>query len=164
MDSLKIVQRLEELYPERSLLLETNLHEKVLPAIGKAVNAARPMIWAGLYRNVLREPSATFFAEDRRRRLGKTLDQYKEANGGDAAWSLAYEGLESLRAEFDQHKTVEGPFLLGNTVSYGDFLIVAILNWLEITDKQVYEGFVGHDERFKRLHEACRPWLKRDDH
>ena len=164
MDSLNIAHKLEELYPQPSLLLNLSLHDKVLPAIGKAVNAARPMIWAGLYRNVLPEPSATFFAEDRERRKGKTLEQFKADEGGEKAWRLAHEGLEELRTELTQHKRDDGPFVLGSTPSYGDFLIVAIFNWLEIADEEVYEGFVGFDERFRRLHEACRPWLGRNDH
>ena len=164
MDSLNIAHKLEELYPQPSLLLHLGLHEKVLPAIGKAVNAARPMIWAGLYRNVLREPSASFFAEDRRRRKGKTLEQFQTDEGGEKAWHLAHEGLESLKVELSHHKKDDGPFVLGSAVSYGDFLIAAIFHWLETTDREVYEGFVGFDERFRRLHEACRPWLARNDY
>ena len=134
MDSLKIVERLETLYPQPSLYLETKTHEKVLPAIGKAVNAARPMIMATVCRNVLREPSAPWFAADRERRFGKTLDEYERDEGGDAAWDAAQKGLESLKLEMKQQKKDDGPFVLGSTVSYGDFLIAAIFTWLERVD------------------------------
>lgn len=63
-----------------------------------------------------------------------------------------------------RHRRDDGPFLLGSTVSYGDFLIAAGLTWLEMADKMVYKKFVGYDKCFEELHEACRPWLKRDEH
>jgi glutathione S-transferase len=121
------------------------------------------MIMATVCRNVLRERSASWFAEDRQRRFGKTLDQYERDEGGDVAWQAAQKGLESLKLEIQQNKRDDGPFVLGSTITYGDFLVAAIFNWLERVHPAVYGKFVGYDESFKKLHEACRPWLKRDD-
>jgi glutathione S-transferase len=164
MESRMIVDKLEVLYPDPSLHLEAKAHDEILPALGKAVNAARPMILAAVWRNVLREPSASFFAEDRRQRFGKTLDQLEQDDGGDKGWAAAQKALECLRLEMKQHKNDDGPFLLGSRVSYGDFLITAIFTWLERADSRVFERFVGYDESFRRVYEACRPWLERDGH
>ena len=164
MDSRRIVDKLEALYPDPSLHLEANAHDKILPALGKVVNAARPMILAAVWRNVLREPSASFFAKDRHRRFGKTLDQLEREDGGDKAWAAAQIGLESLKLDMKQHKKDDGPFLFGSNVSYGDFLITAIFTWLERADSRIFEKFVGYDESFRRVYEACGPWLERDGH
>ena len=164
MDSRKIVDKLEALYPHPSLHLEANAHDRILSTLGKAVNAARPMILAAVWRNVLREPSASFFAEDRQRRFGKTIDQLEMDDGGDEAWAAAQRGLESLKLEMKQHKNDNGPFLLGSSLSYGDFLITAIFTWLERADSRIFEKFVGYDESFRSTYEARRPWLERDGH
>ena len=53
--------------------------------------------------------------------------------------------------------------MLGSQVSYADFLAVAVFECLERCDVESYEKVIGYDPVFKNLHEACRPWLERDD-
>lgn len=111
----------------------------------------------------LDEPSRSWFAEDRKRRLGMTLEEFAKVKGGEAAWPGTEEGLKKLQGLLTAHKKDEGPFILGSTVSYGDFIIVTLFEGLERIRKDRYEKLVAYDERFKKLHEACRPWLKKDD-
>ena len=164
MDSFNIAEKFESLYPEPSLHLDNVVYKKVQKALGAAVGPLRYMVLAAVQRNVLREPSASWFAEDRTQRFGKTLDQLEKDEGGETAWSAAKDGLEMLKVEMTEHKQDEGPFVLGSTVSYGDLIIAAFFTWFEKADSVLYERFVGYDETFGKHHEACRPWLARDSH
>jgi hypothetical protein len=48
--------------------------------------------------------------------------------------------------------------------SYSDFIIVGMLHFLKVIDEKIYERIVGMDDSFAKVYDACKPWLKRDDH
>lgn len=56
-----------------------------------------------------------------------------------------------------------GPFLMGNEVSYGDFLLVSMLQFFKCVDEAVFGRVLAIDEAFGRVYEACGPWLERAD-
>ena len=164
MDSMAINQKLDSLHPEPSLHLDLKVHEKIQKTLGAAIGPARGMIIPIVPRTVLREPSTSWFIKDREKKFGKTLDQYEKDEGGEAAWNATQSRLEQLKQEVSQHKRDDGPFVLGSAVSYSDIMIASVFAWIEKTDGDLFEKFVGYDESFKKLYEACRPWLARDDH
>ncbi len=163
MDSQKIVEKLEQLHPEPSLYLDTKVHESVYGAVASTIDASISTIIPAAQRNILREPSASWHAADRERRFGKSLEQLEEDEGGEKAWDAVKHGLEALKAELSKHKRDDGPFVLGGTVSYGDFLIAGFFEWLKRADDTLYERFIGYDASFKEHHEACQPCLAKDD-
>lgn len=48
--------------------------------------------------------------------------------------------------------------------SYSDFIIVGMLHFLQRIDEKIYERVVSMDDSLAKVYDACRPWLKRDDH
>lgn len=56
----------------------------------------------------------------------------------------------------------EGPYFLGETVSYADFIFVGMLHFMRRIDEELYRRYCGFDKAFERLYEACGEWLKRD--
>lgn len=163
MDSQTIVEKLEELHPEPKLHLETGIHEAVRDAIKELIGALKAPLFLGAQRNVLREPSASWFAEDRARRFGKSLEQMDADEGGEKAWKAAQPGLDALSAVLSKHKRDDGPFILGQEVCYGDFLVAGFFDWIQKSDTAIYQRMMEYDARFKPLCEACQPWMAKDN-
>lgn len=164
MDSEAIVNALERLHPERSLQINRGIHKDVHEALLPMIAALRPVLLPAVRRGVLREPSASWFAEDRERRFGKSLDQLEREEGGEKAWDAVGPALGGLQAQLERHRVDKGPFVLGSAVSYGDFLVAGVFEWIRRADAALFERIVSLAPVFKSHHEACNPWLARDDH
>ena len=128
MDSWKIAEKLESLYPEPPLHLGEKSNETVQNAVGSLLNALVPRILLASQRNIMREPSTSWHAKDREQRFGKSLEQLDSEDGGEKAWNAAQSCLESLRNELSKSKRDDGPFVLGQTVSYADFAIAGFFD------------------------------------
>jgi glutathione S-transferase len=60
----------------------------------------------------------------------------------------------------------DGPFFMGQTVSYAGFILVGFLQFLKRLshDNDLFNRVVQVDQSFLVLYEACAEWLKRDDY
>lgn len=114
MNSLTIVSALENLYPEPSLHLDTNLHleaEKVVESV------ALTIWWDGLVftQDVCLSPrSREFFKRTRKDVFGASLEELAELKGGEGAWREAEkEGgvFEGLRGFLTRYKR-DGEWLI----------------------------------------------------
>lgn len=164
MDSQKIVHALESRYPDPSLHLDTQTSRPIHKALVSIINPLRPIVLPAVQRNVLREPSASWFAEDRKRRSGRSLEQLETDEGGEKAWDATLPGLDALLSQLSMHKRDDGPFVLGSQVSYGDFFVAGVLQWIQIANEELYQRLVRYDPSFRMHHAACRPWLIRDSY
>ena len=54
--------------------------------------------------------------------------------------------------------------LIGDTVSYADFVIVGFLQFCKRIDQSYYDRVVEVDPAFGRLYDASKEWLARDDY
>lgn len=54
--------------------------------------------------------------------------------------------------------------LMGNTVSYADFILVSALHFTKVLGQDFYDRVVAHDKALDDLYKACAKWLERDDH
>lgn len=145
--------------------LDAGIHNEILEAVDAAVMAVVPNALVQLLK-ILPERSATFFAEDRKKRFGISLEELAKAKGGAAGWEAARAPggpLDKLRDVLTKHRRDEGPFALGSQVSYGDFIAASLFECLERTDIDSYHQLMSFDDQFKTLHNKCRPWLQRDD-
>lgn len=116
MNSLSIVHALESLCPEPSLHLDTGLHleaEKVVQALALVV------WWDGMVytQDVCLSPrSREFFKRTRKEVFGATLEELRDAKGGEGAWVEAEgEGgvMEGMGRFLAEHKRDgESPRLL----------------------------------------------------
>lgn len=165
MNSANIAPALEELHPSPPLHLEAQLHGPITEAVE---NLAGVIWWdtLALVPSILPPRSATYFAETRKATFGMSLQEVAAIKGGEQAWKTAAGpggAAEKLGDLLSKHRKDEGPFVLGSEPSYGDFVAASLFECVERCCKEDYEKLVGLDERFRMLHEACRPWLVRDD-
>jgi glutathione S-transferase len=86
-----------------------------------------------------------------------TLEVYEVKHGGESAWERAISGLQQLAAILKEDRS--GPFCLGGTLSYADFLIVGLLERCRCLQDGIYERIVGIDSAFQDVYDACnRGW------
>jgi glutathione S-transferase len=90
------------------------------------------------------------------------VDQLEKEKGGELAWNEAEPALRGATALLKEN---QGPFFLGETVSYADLVWATVL----LFSKRMGMGFF--EEALKRsgdaqvhldLLEAVRPWSERD--
>jgi hypothetical protein len=165
MNSANIAPILESLRPTPSLHLDAELHGPITEA---AEGLGAVVWWRMLARakDLLPERSASYFMETRKATFGASLEELAVLKGGPEAWEAAAAPggpAEKLRDVLTKHRKDEGPFALGSQPSYGDFIAAGMFECFERCHPEDYEKLVGLDPTFRALHEACRPWLVRDD-
>lgn len=164
MESAIIVKKLEAAHPEPPLPLELDLLKEMDPITGKVLGPLMPLIMPCVRRDVIRKESEEWFKKDRERRFGAPEEEYERERGGEVAWKGAELGQQQMASFLKAKKRDEGPFILGSTVSYPDFVLTARCVFVRFIGEDNYERFVGPVEGLRELHEACKPWFERDDH
>ncbi|KAG8529232.1 uncharacterized protein KY384_005867 [Bacidia gigantensis] len=161
MDSQRIAQELEKLYPEPSLYLDDPILQEVLEAFATLSPAIAGVYLPKCARNVQTPRSKEYFERTRSAKYGMPLDQLEQETGGDDAFKRAKPGLkmvgEVLRAK-------GGPFCLGEVVSYADIVILGASVMFERIGEGVFEKFVEIEPSIRRLVEASGNLLDRVDH
>ncbi|KAK3670991.1 hypothetical protein LTR78_009107 [Recurvomyces mirabilis] len=163
MGSEVLVDRLEQTYPEPSMHLNSNVHKLAEDICDRIMANAAPDFMVLVVDNWLQEPSKSWFAKDRIRRLGMTVQECRQKAGGEVARPKIEEVSAELRDLLSKHKTDEGPFILGSAVSYGDFVVGGLFEGLKRMDPEHYQTFIDYDQSFRKLHEAMKPWVQRDN-
>ncbi|TVY31332.1 Glutathione S-transferase-like protein [Lachnellula subtilissima] len=149
MESQAIAQRLEK-RPSHSIPTPR------LPAPPK-----RGLWQPAVPANLLNPSSKEYFERTRHERLGKPLAQLAQESGGEEAWMAAMPEMKELGALL---KAEGGPFVMGKTPSYADFVIVGWLQFFKTIDVKLYERVVSIEPAFGTLYDASKQWLERDDH
>ena len=93
-----------------------------------------------------------------------TLEELeKSEKGGEKAWESAAPHLSELAGLLKENG---GSFFMGTTVSYADFVVVGLFQFLKCIsyDGDVFDRAMQTDPSFPALYEACAEWLKRDDY
>lgn len=111
--------------------------------------------------SILNENSREYFERTRAEALGKTLQEYASTDGGEEAWIEALPGIKGLGSIIGKE---EGPFVMGDTPSYADFVIVGMLQFFKEVDEDIYERLVKTEPEFGKLYDVCRHWLERNGH
>ena len=164
MDSLAIAKVLEKLQPEPSLHLDNGYTDRCQTAVLETQKAIMPIAMPRIPTKVLNEASAGYFRETREKRVGMTLPELAKSEKAQNAWTYAQPGIDELKAILHEHE--EGPYVMGKTVSFADFIIAGFWRFMEILDESgdLFERGMKMDEAFPRHYEACEEWLRRDDH
>ncbi|KAM5354961.1 hypothetical protein ACJ41O_001607 [Fusarium nematophilum] len=162
MNSRVIIAELERRYPPPkwpSLHLDDPILQKAYELTIEIADPLWPVIIPQIPRTVLNTKSADYFWATRKEEFGMSLDEYEATQGGEGAWDKSKAEFQKIAGVLKERG---GPFFLGETVSYGDFVLVGFLHFLRRA--------VG-DEKFKRvegwpevitLYQACEKWLQRD--
>lgn len=148
-----IIQALEDLKPEPSLFYTSprsvDFRIRFWPALVPIVQLA-----VGHVPNILSERSAEFFAQKRRNRWGKSLEQWIAEHPAKEAFAAAEPRLQELG---DWIEGTPGPFIDGDQPGYADFTIVSILGFVKAIGLQdVFEEVLGMHPALERLYDAVK--------
>jgi glutathione S-transferase len=166
MESTAIAYKLEELYPQPSLQLESGMHEKAQQAGMKLGGPLLPLFMPIAGRDMIRADSQPWFYEAREKMFGMPLDEYERLNKNEGMWEKAKPGMAAMRDLCTDNKVDDGPFILGSKPSYGDMRAVALLEGFRRMQQAMFDRIVDFDEKgnVRRMWEACQGWMERDDH
>jgi len=162
MDSMAIAEKLEDLHPLPSLRLDSRTHDKAKAVMGRLAGPLLPVFMPRIGRNLIVDSSSEHFYTTKQKAFGMSLDEFEAKKGGEQAWQAAQPGLEALKALLSEHKVDKGSFVLGSKVSYGDFVVVAMLEGLRRIDQEIYDKIAKCDGSIEQLHRACEPWIEDD--
>jgi glutathione S-transferase len=162
MESKAIALALEQEFPEPSVHLDSPVLKTVEEAMVVVYRYMKSVLMPRMPRECLSGPTIAWHREVREQSFGMTLEEVEAKYGGEPAWEKAMPGFESLAAILKHDPS--GPFCLGSTPSYADFLINGFLEWCRCLAGGIFERVVGIDQAFKDVYDACAPWLERNDH
>jgi len=162
MDSHEIAKRIERLYPQPSVGLDDDVLEEVTQLTKEILVSFLPDL-IPLSRDTMDESGRAWFEADRSALLRMSCDEYARLYGGEMAWGNAKGSLVKLKAALNEHKTSEGPFVRGATVTQADFVVVSFLEWARVVgDGDIYRRIVEFVPDLARLRNACEPWFSGD--
>lgn len=169
MDSKAIARALEQDHPEPPLhlddsdspylaQLERHLEERLMPTL-------RPLFVPLVPQHLLREASLDYFRRTREQALGMTLNEFAAREGRD--FSKAAPHLRTVSGWLREKD--DGPYFMGATVSYVDFVWAGILLFARRADPsgQKLDALLeatGDAGVHRALLDALAPLAKRDDH
>ncbi|OAA73053.1 Glutathione S-transferase, protein [Akanthomyces lecanii RCEF 1005] len=151
MGALNIIQALEEIQPEHPLLYDTPRSVEFRSRFGPALAPVLQAV-AGNVAGILSERSAAAFAEKRRKRWGKTVEQWAAEHPMSEALVAAKPRLEEFG---DWLELVPGPFVHGDQPSYADFTVVSVLEFARAVGfAEAVEAVVGMHPSLKIIYQA----------
>nr|POF01218.1 glutathione s-transferase-like protein usts [Quercus suber] len=164
MDSLVIAHALEALHPKSPLHLDSSYVTRVQASVNKILDALS-LIWTPRLEMLLTSESTEYVSRKQAQRIGMTLTEMVQRCGdGTAAWRTAEPALEELRTLL--HECPDGPFLMGVTVSFADFVLAGLCRYLErlSVEGDLFKKLMESVDLLSKHYEACRPWLIRDNY
>jgi predicted transcriptional regulator len=112
---------------------------------------------------LLNPRSAEYFEETRAKRFGMSLaDLGKSDLSGEVAWKNAEPSAKKLA---DILKEKPGDFVLGEEVSFSDFVIGGMFVMLKLLDKNgdLYDRLVGMDDALKKHCQSVAGFFEKDN-
>lgn len=164
MESMDIAEKLEALYPEPTLQMDKDDHRKVQATIDAATFPVLAFVMPPV-RDLFDDETRAWFEEDRKGRLGMSLDEFAAAKGTEESWKALIPEFERIAKELRAMRVDEGPFILGSKVSYSDFIVCGFVEMFKrIEGGKTYKRLIAVDPIYKEINDACGEWLARDDH
>lgn len=160
MESTAIAEAIEAMYPEPEVHLDAPVLQDVMVTLWSCVEPLIPMLVPRMPRECLSGTSISFHIEARKVTFGMSLDELEARHGG-GAWEKALPGLSRLATILKQDPT--GPFCLGKTPSYADFVIVGFLEWAKCLGGGIFEDLLQLDLVYERLYASCKLWLQKNN-
>lgn len=164
MDSYKIAAAIDKLHPSPALDLNSPYQARVEQIGAKITSSIVPLIYSRVPVNILNQASVEYWYTTRRQRLGMTVQEYEEKNGGEGAYAGAEPYIKQMT---ELLKEKEGPFFMGSQVTCADFEWVALLVFFKRVDEAIYAEVLersGDEAVHKSLLNACASWLERNDY
>lgn len=163
MDSYKIVDFIEAKYPEPSVHLNDPMQSRLRASMVKFMTQMVPIYVPGVAKNILGDKSIDFFLATRQEDVGMPLFEYGEKNSPgalDRAEPFAREITKLLK------ENSSGPYFLGDTVSYTDFIWGGILLFFQCLGEKEFQEVLektGDADVHTKFLEGLSAWTKRND-
>ena len=167
MESKKIAQYLEEKHPSPPLHLnapELAKLESLLPALHTRDSLVR-VYFPLVPQRILSGYSQEYWRRTREEWIGQSIPDFERTSTLEQAFEASAPILKQV-TELLQSKP-EGPFFLGKTVSYVDFVWGAYFLWMREMGDEVFDLFVratGDAEANLDFFRALSEWWGRNDH
>ncbi|KAF1915049.1 hypothetical protein BDU57DRAFT_517833 [Ampelomyces quisqualis] len=160
LDSWPIAHELEKRYPAPSLHLDDPIVEKVRNHISTIMQPLTGFVIPKVPLKILNERSAAYFNETRKQKFGMPLSEVEKTTMTEENWEKARRQVKQV-GEWLRERG--GPYFLGETVSYADFIFVGMLAMIKRLDDELFRRFLDFDEALPQLFEASKQWLEKDD-
>lgn len=161
MDSWPIAHELEKRYPSPALNLEDPVNVKIRDQISRILGPVFLQLLPTI-PSFLPERSQEYFYRTREADFGKSLSEvHKEALAkAEENWKKVEAPLKEVADLLQKH---DGPFFLGETVSYADFIFVSALYFVRRIDEQLFQKIVSFDPTILKIYEASQKWFVKDN-
>jgi len=162
MNSFKIAQVLEELYPTPSLPPTSPIQQKYFDVLSEAWNIMEPIKFSFVPRRLLNEVNYPYWRATRSENIGKPMSQAEL----DAIFEAASPHMRPVTAMLKE-KSGEGPFFMGDTITFTDAVHAGILIMMRRLGDDVFHPFLkalGDKDVHLKFLETVKPWTERDDH
>lgn len=165
MDSDVIARVVEKDHPSPPLHLDSPYLEKLSHILAPQIMPALRGNYIPVVPNqLLNEASLEYWYRTREEKVGMKLDVLEQTEGGEPGFAKAEPLLRQVTGWLTEN---DGPFFMGNTVSYADFVWAGFLIFFRRlgTDKldRLLEK-TGDASLHLGLLAAVELWSKRDDH
>lgn len=161
MESTAIAKAIETIYPEPSVHLDAPILQDVTATLwNHVIFPLAPLLVPRVHRECLSGTSIPHHIKAREKALGMSLDELELTQGGDA-WEKSLPGLFELAEIIKQDPA--GPFCLGKTPSYADFIIIAFLEWCRCLGGSIFQDLLRIDPAYEDLYRSCEPWLQKNN-
>ncbi|PSR77832.1 hypothetical protein BD289DRAFT_444769 [Coniella lustricola] len=166
-DSRAIAELLEREHPSPSLHLDAPVLKKLEGLVAELMPKIRVVYMPVVYKRILHQDQANidYWVATRTKRAGMTLDEMEKKEGG-TVWQEAAEPYLRQVTELLKEND-KGPFFLGDTVSYADFVWAGLLIFVRRVGDDFFQPLLdrtGDRKAHEDLLKAVEPWSKRDDH
>ncbi|CAG9985612.1 unnamed protein product [Clonostachys byssicola] len=163
MDSYVIAEAIERSHTTPSLHLGNPLQQPLLDALHKLDVVLEPVYKTRVPKVYLSEISREYFERTRFERVGTSLERFEKEN----PLNLVFKKLAPIFRELnDIVKKNQGPFILGEEVSYADFILGGWLLFFKGMGDDVWDGLLessGEQKLYEGVLQALSSWTKRDN-
>jgi glutathione S-transferase len=158
MNSTTIAEALEDLFPTPTLHVKdaatTRANDLLMKLMMTSFAAYMPLI-----PNILNPVSKEYYEREREALMGASLSDIYNAKGA-SAYADSQNELQAWKDFFEEDGS--GPFVKGTQPSFADFVFVAWLSAVKEFSPEAFEQFVGFDETFRSVFDACGKWRERN--
>ncbi|KAI1432868.1 putative glutathione S-transferase [Xylaria sp. CBS 124048] len=164
MDSWTIAQEIERLHPSPPLNLDSPILPRYLSLHGKAFMEIMPNYILEAPRRLLNDINHAYWHHTRSQWVGKPLDQFVQERGGEKAFRAGAPYLQQITALLKENG---GPFFMGQTISYTDFVHTGFLVMFRLLGDDLFKPLLdatGDPETHLRFLEAVKPYIDRDNY
>ena len=163
MDSYKIAEIIEEKHPVPSIPLNQPIQFRFIEELKAFMGELTPIYVPGVAQRILGDPSLDFFYTSREQDVGMPLDDYGKQHG-PGAFDRAEPFIRKITELLKEAPS--GPYFLGDTVSYTDFIWAAILLFFKCLGDEEYQEVLrtsGDSDAHIAFLNALKPWTERND-